>query len=79
MGDATGSGCSEVGSTETGACVDGAGTMDDDGPGGGGRQDRYYSKREINRRQQWDLLCNVPKREQNSDNVKQDQQDTYTN
>ena len=34
MGDATGPGCSEVDGAKTGACVDGAGTMDDNGPGG---------------------------------------------
>ena len=34
MGDATGPGCSEVGGAKTVACVDDAGTIDDDGPRG---------------------------------------------
>ena len=32
--DATGAGCSELGDAKTGACVDGAETIDDNGPGG---------------------------------------------
>lgn len=34
MGDTATPDCSEVGSTKTSACIDGVGTIDDDGPGG---------------------------------------------
>lgn len=34
IGDITRQGCSEVGNAKTGICVDGAGTMVDDEPGG---------------------------------------------
>ena len=34
VGNATGPSCGKVGGAKTAACVDGAGTMDDDRPGG---------------------------------------------
>ena len=51
MGDATGPSCNKIGATESGACVDGAGMIDDDGSRGGRRQDKHCSKKETNRRQ----------------------------
>lgn len=71
MGDATGLGCSEVDGTETGA-----GTMDDDGPGGAeGKVDIVAREKRTDADSE---IYYAPEQERNPDDARQDQQDTYT-
>lgn len=72
MSNATGKSYNELGNTETVVCVDGAGTIVDNGLGGTeGKVDIVAKKKQIDANR--DLLYNVLKEERNPNITRQDQ------